>query len=120
MTLTHHQRQQIQHNLQQQGILAAWLYGSYAKGTANQRSDVDLAVLLLEDQNDWQILPELDYELSKALHLTVHCVSIAKTPTPLAYEAVEGERLFGDADAMFMEQRIWSKWDEWLYWSQRA
>lgn len=105
-------RQQVTHYLQQQGILAAWLYGSFAKGTANEHSDIDLALLLPESADPWQQLPELDHQLSKLTSLTVHSISIAHAPTLLAYEAINGQRLFGDADAMLMEQRIWSKWEE--------
>lgn len=119
MTLSDFQIQHIRDYLQQHGALAAWLYGSYAEGTASQHSDIDLAVLLPEHEDDWQTLPQLDHELSEALNIPVHCISIVKVPTPLAYEAVEGICLFGDAQAMFMEQRIWSKWEEWIYRSKQ-
>lgn len=106
---------QVTYYLQQQGILAAWLYGSYAKGTAGEHSDLDLALLLPESANPWQQLPELDYNLSKMANITINTISIAHAPTLLAYEAVNGQRLFGDSEAMLMEQRIWSKWDNFNY-----
>lgn len=119
MTLSDSQIQHIRDYLQQHGALAAWLYGSHAKGTASQHSDIDLAVLLPEHQDDWQTLPQFDHELSVTLSIPVHCISIVKAPTPLAYEAIEGTCLFGDAQAMLMEQRIWSKWEEWIYRSKQ-
>ena len=120
MTLTSAQLQNIIHYLQQQGVLAAWLYGSYASGSATEHSDIDLAVLLPETQDDWQTLPEFDHQLSTLLGIAVHTLSIVRAPTPLAWEAIEGQRLFGDADAMWIEQRIWSKWDEWNYRREQA
>lgn len=120
MTLTPTQLQTIITYLQQQGVLAAWLYGSYANGSANKHSDIDLAVLLHETQDDWQTLPELNHELGQRLKIEVNTLSIAKAPTPLAWEAIEGTRLFGDDEAMLMEQRVWSKWDEWNYWRGQA
>jgi predicted nucleotidyltransferase len=120
MKLTSSQVQNITHYLQQQGVLAAWVYGSYAQCTANQQRDIDLAVLLSETQDDWLTLPELDHELSQRMGIEVNTLSIAKAPTPLAWETVEGVRLFGASCAMLMEQRVWSKWDEWNYWREQA
>ena len=120
MTLTTAQLQTITDYLQQRGVLAAWLYGSYASGNANQHSDIDLAVLLPESQDDWQTLPELNHELSLRLGIEVNTLSIIKAPTPLAWEAIEGTRLFGDSEAMLIEQRVWSKWDEWNYRREQA
>lgn len=120
MRLTNAQTQQITLYLQQQGALAAWLYGSYANGTASEHSDIDLAVLLPENLDPWQILPQFDSELSQRLEADVHCISIISVPTPLAFEAVEGQRLLDTADALFMEQRIWSKWEDWNYFKDMA
>ena len=120
MQLRESQLQQVTTYLQQQGILAAWLYGSFAKGTANEHSDIDLALLLPEGTDSWQLLPELDNFLSEATQRLVNSVSIINAPTPLAYEAIQGQRLFGEANAMLIEQRIWSKWEDWNYWSKQA
>jgi hypothetical protein len=56
--------------------------------------------------------------LGRLTHRTVNCVSITQISNPLAYEAIQGQRLFGETDAMLMEQRIWSKWEDWTYWNQ--
>jgi predicted nucleotidyltransferase len=118
MQLRESQLQQVNTCLQQQGILAAWLYGSFSKGTANEHSDIDLALLLPEDKDPQQQLLELDHALGKLTHRTVNCVSITQISNPLAYEAIQGQRLFGETDAMLMEQRIWSKWEDWTYWNK--
>ncbi len=107
--------EQVTHYLQQQGVLAAWLYGSFSKGTANEHSDIDLALLLPESADSWQRLPEIDHQLSNLTGLTVNSISIVQAPAPLAYEAIQGQQLFGDAQAMLMEQRIWSKWEDYNY-----
>lgn len=111
--------QQVSSYLQQQGVLAAWLYGSFAKGTANEQSDIDLALLLPEHSDPWQLLPELDSILSDLTQRSVNSVSIIEAPAPLAFEAVEGKRLFGESQAMLIEQRAWSKWEDFQYWSQQ-
>ncbi|UTW49946.1 nucleotidyltransferase domain-containing protein [Bacterioplanoides sp. SCSIO 12839] len=111
--------QQVSTYLQQQGVLAAWLYGSFAQGTANQQSDIVLALLLPESSNSWQQLPEFDSALSDLNQRTVNSISIIEAPTPLAYEAIEGKRLFGEGQAMLIEQRVWSKWEDFKYWSQQ-
>jgi len=120
MQLRESQLQQVTIYLQQQGILAAWLYGSFAKGTANEHSDIDLALLLPEGTDSWQLLPEIDCELSELTKRAVNSISIIEVPAPLAYEAVEGMRLFGNDQAMLIEQRIWSKWEDYKYWSQQG
>lgn len=112
--------QQVSDYLQQQGVLAAWLYGSFAKGTANEHSDIDLALLLPEQSDSWQQLPEFDSALSDLTQRDVNSVSIIEAPTPLAFEAIEGKRLFGDGQAMLVEQRVWSKWEDFKYWSQQG
>lgn len=120
MQLRESQLQQVVDYLQQQGVLAAWLYGSFAKGTANEYSDIDLAVLLPESSDPWQLLPEFDYKLTESMQRTVNSVSIIAAPTPLAYEAVQGQRLFGEEQAMLIEQRVWSKWEDYNYWSKQG
>jgi hypothetical protein len=45
-------------------------------------------------------------------------MSIVDAPTPLAYEAIQGQLLFGEANAMLIEQYVWSKWEDWNYWNQ--
>ena len=120
MQLRESQLQQVTTYLQQQGILAAWLYGSFAKGTANEHSDIDLALLLPENTDSWQLLPEIDHSLSEMTQRDANSVSIIQAPTPLAYEAIQGRRLFGEADAMLIEQRIWSKWEDYNYWSKQG
>jgi len=88
MQLRESQLKQVTDYLQQQGVLAAWLYGSFAKGTAEEHSDIDLAVLLPEQSDAWQHLPEFDHVLSATTQRTVNSVSIIDAPTPLAYEAI--------------------------------
>tara|TARA_R110002167_G_scaffold366385_1_gene595645 strand:- start:10321 stop:10599 length:279 start_codon:yes stop_codon:yes gene_type:complete len=90
------------------------------KTKSRRISGVQFCQLLPETQGDWKTLPEFDHQLSTLLGVEVHTISIVKAPTPLAREAIEGQRLFGDANAMWIEQRIWSKWDEWNYRREQA
>ena len=120
MQLRESQLQQVTAYLQQQGVLAAWLYGSFAKETAEEHSDIDLAVLLPEQSDAWQQLPVFNSELGELMVREVNSISIIEAPAPLAYEAIEGQRLFGDGNAMLIEQRIWSKWEDYKYWSQQG
>jgi predicted nucleotidyltransferase len=112
------QLKQVKAYLHEQGILAAWLYGRFASETADERSDIDLALLLPEGTDPRQLLSEVDSFLGEATQRTVNSMSIVDAPTPLAYEAIQGQLLFGEANAMLIEQYVWSKWEDWNYWNQ--
>ena len=102
------------------GGLTASLYGSFAKGNAEAHSYIDLTLLLPEQHDPWQQLPELDHELIKLANKTVNWVSIIRAPTPLAHDAIQGHRLFDEDQAILIEQRIWSKWEDYQYWNRNG
>ena len=79
-------------------VVLAFLFGSYARGQQNARSDVDVALLLASD------LPRekyFDYRLKYIEHLSrlfhddrVDVVILNTAPPLLAHEAIGGKMLF--------------------------
>jgi len=77
------------------GLELAFLFGSYASGTARPDSDVDLAVLFRQP-----ISPELKQTLIESVAAELGCavdiVDLFESPEPITGEVVKGVRLFGD------------------------
>jgi predicted nucleotidyltransferase len=95
-------------------ILAAYLYGSHAKGHAGPQSDVDVAVLLRERRGRMRRIPatyeaDLANAISAAVGRSVVEVIVLNTASPLlAREVLRGHRFFTrERDAvMAYEYRI--------------
>jgi len=103
-----------------------WLYGSQAKGTAHEKSDIDLAVVFKEWEKDIikrRLRPELlaiewQQELSlKEGELSILDMNIA--PIPLAMSVLQSGTLLlskNRARQLQEQQRIMSKWEiDYLY-----
>ena len=103
-----------------------WLYGSYAKGTAHQQSDIDLAVTFKSWEKDvverrlrpellalkWQHLCNLNEGMLSILDMNI-------APIPLAMSVLQSGQLLlsKNLGRQFQEQqRIMSKWEiDYLY-----
>lgn len=119
MTLSSKLTSEIERVLSASNVLSAWLYGSYANGSATEQSDIDIALLLPESCDPWLSLPSLQLALREATGKEVNCISIIHAPVPLAYEAISGTRFFDICEqALLIEQRVWSKWEDWQHRSQ--
>ena len=103
-----------------------WLYGSYAKGTAHEKSDIDLAVVFKlweDDMIERRLRPELlALEWQKQLRLKEGALSVldmAIAPIPIAMSVLKQGTLLvsKNRSRQFQEQqRIMSKWEiDYLY-----
>ena len=103
-----------------------WLYGSYAKGTAHEQSDIDLAVVFKSweaDVIERRLRPELlALEWQKQLSLKEGELSILDmtiAPIPIAMSVLKQGKLLlsKNRSRQFQEQqRIMSKWEiDYLY-----
>jgi len=101
-------------------IEVVWLYGSRAKGTANESSDYDLAVAFIRpDEADRGAdvsypCDELAYQWSKKTDAKISIVDINHAPTALAYTIIsDGKVIFCNNDFRLHaeESRIWSLWE---------
>jgi predicted nucleotidyltransferase len=106
-----------------------WLYGSQAKGTANEQSDYDLAVAFNsfpEDASDKRLQPELlAFEWIDALGWPENRLSVADInhiPIPLALSIVTIGKVLYVKNAYRLareENRITSMWEiDYLYHKQ--
>jgi predicted nucleotidyltransferase len=79
------------------GVLAAWLFGSTARGTSGPLSDVDVAVLPVGDD------PDLRLRLAAAVAAAVaprraDVVFLDEAPVALAYRVLRGGRVLSSRD----------------------
>lgn len=74
-------------------VVAAWLFGSRASGTAGTTSDIDIGILT-RGGFDWQSLLELSITLQRSAGgCDVDLVDVGAADPILAFEAVSGRRL---------------------------
>lgn len=103
-----------------------WLYGSYAKGTAHEKSDIDLAVnfkLWFDDAIERRLRSELlAIKWQKTLNLKEGELSILdmnQAPIPLAMSVLKNGQLLLSKNLtrqLTEQQRIMSKWEiDYLY-----
>lgn len=83
-----------------QRVVAVYLFGSFARGTARADSDIDLGLLYaeapgprLEDQPFG-----LEAELSEALRRKVQCVVMNRAPADLVHRILRDQQLLIDRD----------------------
>ena len=86
------------------------LFGSYANGTPNEDSDIDLLVIMPYDGNELDKMAEVRRKLSSAMPLDV----LVKTPTQIANrlemedffvrEIVENGKILYDAGDLGMDK----------------
>jgi hypothetical protein len=81
-------------------VVAAWLYGSVARGTARPDSDVDVAVLLgREPARGLAGQPfDLEDELARLLGRDVQVVVLDRAPPDLAHRVLRDGRLLFESD----------------------
>lgn len=93
-------RQFLAANAGQEGIAAAYLFGSVARGTAGPGSDVDVGILYAEDPP--RTLQGLGFglegELEKLLQLPVQVVVLNRAPVDLVIRVLRDGRLLVDRD----------------------
>ncbi|MBL7078083.1 nucleotidyltransferase domain-containing protein [Candidatus Shapirobacteria bacterium] len=100
MNLTKMQIDQIKNFLKKQkGIIAVYLYGSFAVGKAKKNSDLDLAILYKKksklDQNLFAQI-KLANQLSKLLKKKVETQSLDAVSLPFAFRVIsQGKLLLG-------------------------
>lgn len=103
-----------------------WLYGSYAKGTAHEQSDIDLAVVFKSWQDDAlerRLKSELlAIEWQKQLQLNegeLSVLDMAVASIPLAMSVLTTGKLLlskNSSRQLQEQQRIMSKWEiDYLY-----
>jgi predicted nucleotidyltransferase len=81
-------------------ILAAWLFGSQARGTARQDSDVDVAILLdgVPEPRYPPVEVQLGAELTRRLGREVDVVVLNRAPPELVHRALRDGELLLERD----------------------
>jgi uncharacterized protein len=82
-------------------VVAAWLFGSVARGTAHARSDVDVAVLRTRDEAPRELadLPlDLEDDLARRLRRRVQVVDVGRAPADLVHRVLRDGVLLVDRD----------------------
>jgi predicted nucleotidyltransferase len=82
------------------GLVAAYLFGSVARGTAKASSDVDIATLYAERPPSVLGSPPMKLEgaLERVLHRPVQVVCLNVAPPDLAIRVLRGGRLIHERD----------------------
>ena len=116
----------IQLAKENKNIELLWLYGSYAKGNAHEKSDIDIAVVFKTWEKDLierRLRPELlAIEWQNKLHLSENELSVLdmnNAPIPIAMSVLKsGDLLLSKNKSRQLQeqQRIMSKWEiDYLY-----
>lgn len=95
-----------------------WLYGSRARGNANNNSDYDLAIAFktyIDDPLERRLKPELlALKWKNQLKIELSIIDINQVPLPLAYTVIQDNTtLYSNNEyrRMVEEQKIMSKWE---------
>jgi predicted nucleotidyltransferase len=100
--ITERLRQELEARAERDGIAAAYLFGSVARGTARRDSDVDVGVLY--SQHPAQTLEglsigfNLGWDLEELLHLPVQVVILNHAPVDLSFRVLRDGKLLVDRD----------------------
>ncbi|PPD33756.1 MAG: DNA polymerase subunit beta [Methylomonas sp.] len=126
MNFAKNKSQIIQLAQDEDSIEILWLYGSYAKGNAHKKSDIDLAVAFKTWENnviERRLRPELlALDWQHQLNLSEGQISVLDiniAPIPLAMSVLQGGELLlskNRSRQLQEQQRIMSKWElDYLY-----
>ena len=89
------------------GVVAAYLFGSVARGTAGPLSDIDVALLLADPREDGSVCDRTMDTLCRRFRTSrVDVVSLASAPMPLRYRVVRDGALVLCRDAAILERFI--------------
>lgn len=93
-------RQFLAANAGREGIAAAYLFGSVARGTAGPASDVDVGILYSEEppRTLKGLGFDLEWELEKLLKLPIQVVVLNRAPVDLVIRVLRDGRLLVDRD----------------------
>jgi predicted nucleotidyltransferase len=86
-----------------QNVLAAWVFGSPARGVERPSSDLDVA-LLLAPGVEREVLSRLSGALSRDLGIEVDLVDLAKSTPVLGFEVVTGGHRVFARDALAADE----------------
>jgi hypothetical protein len=88
-------------------VLAAYVFGSVARGTAGPLSDIDIALLVHGGADGQAVCERTMDDLSRRLRTSrVEVISLADAPLPLRYRVVRDGRLVTNRDAVRLERFI--------------
>jgi hypothetical protein len=88
-------------------VLAAYVFGSVARGTAGPLSDIDVALLVDSGADHQAVCDRMGDALSRQLGTSrVDVVSLSDAPIPLRYRVVRDGRLVTHRDARSLERFI--------------
>ncbi len=93
-------------------IEAIYLFGSHAKGSQSEKSDIDIALLNNEDIGDARLY-EIKTDLELALNCDVDLVALSQSNTVHRFQIVAyGELIYknADFDQDDYENRIWQNY----------
>lgn len=94
----------IREYLTQSSVEFAILFGSHARGTASDTSDVDIAIRFPKKLNDYErfsLRNRIDADLQEYATGFVDVSDIETLPNPVAYAALQdGIRLIGDTETI--------------------
>ena len=103
-------------------IELVWLYGSRAKGNADENSDYDLAVAYSPanevSYNFGYRSDDLAFKWSQITGVNVSVIDINHVPIPLAYSVINEDKVIfckNDLRLYSEESRIWSMWEAYRY-----
>ena len=93
-------REHLTANAESEGIAAAYLFGSVARGTAGPRSDIDVGILYREDP---PVTLEgmglrLEGDIESLLRVPVQVVVLNRAPVDLAIRVLREGKLLVDRD----------------------
>jgi len=84
-----------------------WLFGSYADGTYNENSDIDIAVLFKEKKSPLEVF-KLKENLEYFLKKDVDLIDIQNVNTVFQFKIVTtGKKIISSKAANEFENRIW-------------
>jgi predicted nucleotidyltransferase len=93
----------------QEKVIAVYLFGSYARGRAGDRSDIDLAILMDPDAevDEFELKRDVMIGLSKVLRKEVHLVILNTAGEVLSAQVFKhGKCLYNSKPAVLSEFRM--------------